>query len=135
MRKSRPCSYCRRWFVPDRRVGARQRACTSPGCQQKRRAATQASWRKRHPDYAAAYRIQQRRQDERPEPPSPGSPLDVLPWDVAQDDFKPAGAAFLASLGQVLVRHAKDQIDRQVGFGIEETGRHASRAGKDEMAL
>ena len=61
MLTKRPCRICRRWFVPDGRVGRRQRACSAPTCQIARRARTQASWRRRNPDYFIAHRIQRRR--------------------------------------------------------------------------
>lgn len=131
MCRRRPCRFCRRWFSPDVRVGERQRACSVPVCQERRRAATQASWRGRNRDYAAAWRIQRRREQERPEPPRPLPPLDRLPWDIAQDEFKPAGAAFVAVLGRVLVTHAKDQIVAQVRVRTKESCRHAHRAPED----
>ena len=61
MLTKRPCCICRHWFVPDRRVGWRQRACSATACQVERRAKTQASWRRRNPDYFTAHRIQRRR--------------------------------------------------------------------------
>ncbi len=134
MSTRRPCRFCRRWFLPDLRVGARQRACSTAECQERRRAATQACWRKRNPDYAAAWRLQRRRGEERPEPPWVLPPLNTLPWDIAQDEFKPVGAAFLASLGRVVVTHAKDLMKRQVRATLEESGRHALSGVKDEMS-
>jgi hypothetical protein len=95
--------------------------------------ATQASWRKRNPDYAAAWRIQRRREQERPALPLPLPPLNSLPWDIAQDEFEPAGAAFLAMLGRVVVTYAKDQIERQVAARLEESGRHPLSAAKDQI--
>ena len=135
MLRPRPCRFCRRWFVRDVRVGARQRVCSKPQCQRRRRSATQASWRKRNPEYAAAYRIARRREQERPEAPQPRAPLDALPWDVAQDEFTPAGAEFVAALGRVLVRHTKDEIGRQVGVVLEKSGRHAPPGEKDQIRV
>jgi hypothetical protein len=52
----------------------------------------QADWRRRNPEYAAAYRIQQRslKADEGgdPEPLRVPPPLDRLPWDVAKDQTR-----------------------------------------------
>lgn len=96
--------------------------------------ATQASWRRRNRDYAAAWRIQRRCDEERLEPPRSLPPLDSLPWDIAQDEFKPAGAAFLAVLGQVVVTHTKDQIGRQVAATLEKSGRHSPSAAKDQIS-
>ena len=132
MCRPRPCRYCHQWFRPDFRVGKRQEACSKADCQRRRRSATQASWRERNPDYGVAYRILQQREEERPEPPKPRAPLDRLPWDIAQDEFKPAGAAFVAALGRVLVLHAKDQSVAQARVRTEESRRHAHRAPKDQ---
>ncbi len=40
-------------------------------------------------------------------------PLDRLPWDLAQDQFRVQGAEFLLGMGRVLRRHAQDQITAQ----------------------
>src|SRR5271165_4893477 len=109
--RKRPCRICRRWFQPDPRVGDRQRACRQPDCQNARRQKTQASWRKQNPDYAIAWRIDQRR--ARADPPEPlrlPAPLNQLPWNVAKDQFGLQGADFIAVMGALMVRSAKDQI-------------------------
>jgi hypothetical protein len=46
---TRRCEFCRRSFVPDRRVGARQRACSDERCKADRNKAACRSWRERHP--------------------------------------------------------------------------------------
>lgn len=109
--RKRPCSICRRWFRPHPRVGARQRACSNPGCQCARRRQTQADWRAHNPEYAAGYRIQQRAAREQPpERLRLPAPLNQLPWDLAKDEFGSQGADFLAVMGALLVRTAKDQF-------------------------
>jgi len=112
MSKKRPCCVCGGWFQPDARVGDRQRACSKFECQTKRRSATQASWRSRNREYAAAWRLQERREardaggdPSRRMPP----PLDGLPWDVAEDQFGVQGTDFIAHLARVQHRAAKDQ--------------------------
>jgi len=130
MVRKRPCSFCRQWFWPDARVGARQKVCSSLECQAKRRKRTQAAWRAANPDYFAARRLAERvekatvaekaasavkvtsaenkvrrvRQPTRMPPP-----LDRLPWDVAQDALGPQGADFIQQFGRVLVAVAQDQ--------------------------
>src|ERR1019366_6431710 len=109
--RKRPCKICRRWFYPDQRVGARQRACGDPECQRSRRQKTQASWRNRNPDYAAYYRIQQRSaQNPLPEPLRLPPPLIKLPWDLAKDEFGIQGADFIAVACALVLRTAKDQF-------------------------
>src|SRR5688572_30350777 len=108
MVRKRPCSICRRWFQPDARVGDRQWACSLAECQAARRTKTQASWRAANPDYFAARRISERakQREEAKRAPPPlrvPSPLDRLPWDVAQDEFGVQGADFLGLFGRVLL--------------------------------
>lgn len=128
MLRKRPCRICRRWFVQDRRVGRRQRACSAPACQIARRAKTQASWRRRNPDYFIAHRVQCRRvQAEHVSavvlplvlPP----PLSQLPWDLAQDTFGVVGTDFLGHLGRVLLGAVQDQKTGQVIDTVGETAR------------
>jgi hypothetical protein len=127
MLTKRPCCICRRWFVPDGRVGRRQRACSAPTCQTARRARTQASWRRRNPNYFIAHRMQRRRLEAEEAkgavlplvlPP----PLSQLPWDVAQEAFGLTGTDFLSHLGRVLLVAMQDQKAGQVIDSIGESG-------------
>jgi hypothetical protein len=109
--RKKPCRICRRWFQPDPRVGARQRACAEAECQTARRQKTQANWRKRNPDYAIAWRLDQR--SARRPPPQPlrlPTPLEQLPWNVAKDQFRPQGADFLGVMSALILRAAKDEM-------------------------
>jgi len=109
--RKRPCTICRRWFRPDSRVGERQRACDRPECQAARPRKTQASWRRRNPDYAIGWRLDRRKaQNEEPEPLRLPPPLPRLPWDLAKDQFGAQGADFLGVMGALILRAAKDQI-------------------------
>ena len=122
--RKRPCTICRRWFRPDPRIGKRQRACGKPECQTSRRQKTQASWRRRNPDYATAYRIQQRAVQTHPpaEPLRVTSPLNQLPWDLAKDEFGSQGADFIAVMGALLMRTAKDQFSAYVADSARRSG-------------
>jgi hypothetical protein len=127
MLTKRPCRICRRWFVPERRVGRLQRACSAPACQTARRARTQASWRRRNPDYFIAHRIQRRGLEaEEAEgavlPLVLLPPLSQLPWDVAQEAFGVTGTDFLSHLGRVLLVAAQDQKASQVLVATGESG-------------
>jgi len=109
--RKRPCTICRRWFRPDPRVGKRQRACNRPECQAARRQKTQASWRRRNPEYAIAWRLDRRKAETgEPQPLRLPSPLPQLPWDFAKDQFGAQGADFLGFMGALILRAAKDQI-------------------------
>ena len=136
MLKKRPCSICRRWFDPDRRVGARQRACSGRSCQVARRARTQAWWRRRNPDYFTARRLQLRGVSKEEgtllEPLQLPPPLSHLPWDIAQDEFGLVGTDFIAHLGRVLLRYGQDERRVQVPASIEESGGLLVGAAQDE---
>jgi hypothetical protein len=110
--RRKPCRYCRKWFLPDSRVGERQRACSSETCQQQRRQHTQREWRARHPDYDVARRIlakcAQLAEAELPRP-APLSPLHRLPWDLAQDAMGIKASVFIEEFGKVLAAWAQDQ--------------------------
>ena len=109
--RKRPCTICRRWFRPNPRAGARQRACGNPECQTARRRKTPANWRNRNPGYSIAWRIDQRAtQTETPDSLRVPAPLNQLPWNFAKDQFGPQGADFIGLMGALMVRTAKDQI-------------------------
>jgi len=110
--RKRPCTICRRWFRPDGRVGDRQHACGKPACQTSRRQKTQASWRRRNPGYAIAWRIDKRAAQTQP-PPEPlrlPAPLNQLPWDLAKDQFGAQCVDFLGVMGALMIRSTKDQF-------------------------
>ena len=45
------CRYCKRLFIPDPRVGERQKTCGEPHCQKAHKAENNTRWRRRNPDY------------------------------------------------------------------------------------
>ena len=109
--RKRPCCICHRWFRPDNRVGSRQHACGKPECQSLRRRRKQASWRARNPDYFCGRRIQTRgSSDKPPEPLRLPTPLNRLPWDIAQSEFGVQGADFIGVMGALLVHSAQSQL-------------------------
>ena len=100
--------------------------CAGPACQIARHAQTQASWRRRNPDYFIAHRVQRRRVQAEAAVVLPlvlPPPLSQLPWDLAQDTFGVVGTDFLGHLGRVLLGAVQDQKTGQVIEAIGETGR------------
>jgi hypothetical protein len=45
------CSYCGRFYVPDYRVGERQKSCQSEECRKKRKRESQRRWKEANPEY------------------------------------------------------------------------------------
>ncbi len=131
MSKKRRCSECRKSFVPDRRVGDRQKTC-SPECQRKRRYRKQKRWRVRHPEYFRLRYLRERSKraqeaeaaQKRAEAavvggrsPEPGEdrahrppPIRVegllrsIPWDSMQDDLGVQVTDYIAVVALVLRR-------------------------------
>lgn len=51
MGERRRCPYCKRLFVPDPRVGDRQRTCGRDPCRKQHKRQYDKAWRKKHPEY------------------------------------------------------------------------------------
>lgn len=140
VRKKRPCSECRRWFLPDARVGERQRTCGAVTCQQGRREQTHAAWRARNPDYDLDRRWREAIAAAKKEPdvvPTVGTvaPTAGVPWEVVQDEMKVEGRVILAGVVRVIGRHVQTEIRRQVTDYADEFGRHGGRAAQTEMEV
>lgn len=109
----RRCVICGHGFRPHPRVGDRQRVCSRRECREAFREQVQAAWREEHPGYFIAWRARKRAARNATEPverPLVPVPLTRLPWDLAQEEFGVAGADFLASMGRLVVGHAKDEM-------------------------
>lgn len=69
------CEYCGRYFIPDKRIGNRQRACRRPECKRQRKLQALKRWKQNHPevlahhyeDYVKPWR--EARRAERRQPP------------------------------------------------------------------
>ena len=133
--RKKPCTICRRWFVPDPRIGKRQRACKAE-CQAARRKKVQAAWRAKNPTYFIGRRIQERSaQEDAPGPLRLPPPLSQLPWDLAQSEFTVQGADFIGVMGTVLLRAAQSEIKAHVADCNRVSGTHANSEAKAEMQL
>lgn len=45
------CINCGRYFTPDRRIGERQKVCSSEVCKRERKKKAQKNWRENNPEY------------------------------------------------------------------------------------
>lgn len=135
-RRQRRCVVCRHGFVPDARIGDRQRVCEKVACQQEYRRRGQADWRKRHPGYFIEWRARERaarNASEPVEPPRLMAPLSSLPWAMAQEEFGIAGADFLGSMGRLLLVQAKDEMRSQPPGSTGGSPQVATCLAKDEI--
>jgi len=81
-RRSKPCAICRVWFIPNPRLGARQRTCGKSECRKARKRETQRVWAKANPDYLPGRRLQQ--QLERAAASADGAPISPPPAHFGQ---------------------------------------------------
>ena len=139
MRKKRPCSVCRRWFLPDARVGDRQLTCSADACQQARHRRADQAWHARHRDYDRARRWQaaiaaSKAGAEFAAPTRPAC-LAGVPWDVAQDVMRGEAVVIIAGVARVLTQHAQDEMRRQVVEVTRQFGRVPPGPAQDEMEV
>ncbi len=88
-RRKKPCSICGRWFLPDARLGIRQRTCGSVECRAACKAKSQASWRKRNPDYQTDRRLRAQVEAVEREPAdhhlsAPPAFMAAIPWGLVK---------------------------------------------------
>jgi hypothetical protein len=60
MADKRPCRICKKWFLPDPRVGARQKVCSTETCQRERNRKSCAIWQAQHPEQVEAAQFRRR---------------------------------------------------------------------------
>jgi hypothetical protein len=138
--RKKPCSVCRRWFMPEARVGRRQRTCGRPECRQEQRKRTQAGWRASNPDYWTDRRLHRQMQQAESEgkvrihsPPAPTA-VQEIPWQHAQDAMGLKAAVFLAFLVRLSLRLSSQALRahsanaRPVGAARQPEPAEASRA-------
>ena len=135
-RRQRRCVICRHGFVPDARVGGRQRTCKKADCRKEYDRRRLADWRKKHPGYFVEWRAKQRAARNATEPvaaPRLPPPLSSLPWSLAQEEFGIAGTDFIGSMGRLLVGHAKTEMRGQAAETTGRSGEVASGPAKTAM--
>lgn len=86
----RPCRICRKWFIPNPRLGERQRTCGAAECQKQWHKRTCADWNRKNRDYSRENYLRKRLQiavaaqsshSSPQSPPSPAFPEPVAPLD------------------------------------------------------
>ena len=136
--KKRPCSICRRWFLPDPRVGNRQTTCSCPACQEARRVRTQHRWRKKNPSYQADYRLRQQAEKlesgegSSVEMRGPPAEMSGVPWTFAKDAMGAQGVVFMAYLLRLFIGSGKDETRSKHFVIAGESGGHPLGGAKDQ---
>lgn len=139
VRKKRPCSICRRWFLPDARVGSRQHACEREECQRERHRRADVRWRAANRDYDRDRRwrvaIAAAKEEPSAAPPAANAPPPTsgLPWDVVQDEMGVQSRVIIAGVIREMGLFLQDEMRKEVPKIVEGIVRLPRRAAQDEI--
>ena len=120
--KKRPCKICRKWFVPNPRVGSRQQTCGAEECKRKWHTKKCADWNKQNRLYFQSNYLKKKLQaadgqKETPKhPPSlstKSSKSSQLPQDVIQEVIDPQQLVIIEYVAQVLWGRFQEVIQTQ----------------------
>jgi hypothetical protein len=128
-RLKRPCRICRKWFLPNSRLGDRQKTCGAPECQQKWHARKCAEWNRKNRSYFQEIYLRRRLESLAADPaeplpppcpppaPSPAlqcaSPLDY-PRGVVQEVIGAQQLVIIEYLVRLLARGVQEAIRAQL---------------------
>ena len=115
MVRKRPCRVCRKWFVPHRRVGDRQRVCSSVACQLERHRRGCASWHEVNADYDRDRRLRDRvrRDDHEAGDPVDRDPTAKVHWPAVRDAVGLQVSVVVEEMAKVLVAFTRDAVSTQ----------------------
>lgn len=136
MRRKRPCRVCRKWFMPDRRAGARQKVCGSSACQVERHRRACESWRHRHRDYDRERRLREHvRVEVEPAPARPVlDPLPEIAWPRVRDAVGLEVYVIVEETAKVLAAWTRDAVGLQAFGIIGGSAQHEGPRPRDAIA-
>lgn len=73
-RSKRPCRICKKWFVPNPRLGDRQKTCGTPECQRQWHTQKCAEWNRKNRAYFQENYLRRRLKSLKADPAAPLSP-------------------------------------------------------------
>lgn len=120
--KKRPCRICRKWFIPNPRVGDRQKTCGSKECKRKWHTRQCGRWNRKNRTYFQTIHLNKKLQAiqsqdtplKEPPPPAPKSAnFSKLPQEVIQEVIGIQQCVIAEYTVQVLLRHIQDALSKQ----------------------
>jgi len=135
MSKKKPCSICGRWFLPNRRVGKRQRVCSNPECQRERHRRNCARWHKNNPDYDREGRLRSglifEKSGEKKAVET--DPLRQVNETVARDLVGLQVYVFIDELVKVLIVWMRDLVSEKLLETRGQSGKQVEVGARDEI--
>ena len=122
MRRRRRCCVCGELFMPDPRVGRRQKACGRPECQRERHRQACKAWRERDREGAREDRLRSRL----------GAPDQELRLDVVRDECGPVIKVVLEESLRLVVEGMRDEFQTKMLEQRRDALRLVSRPRRDE---
>jgi len=101
--RKRPCSICRKWFLPDVRQAGRQKTC-SPECRGELHRRNCAKWNRKNKAYFKSNYLHKKLEEDGRSPPNPTEP------DIEADP-KPAPKS------RINLNLPRDIIGNRIGIG------------------
>ncbi len=130
--KKRPCRICRKWFIPNPRVGDRQKTCGSNECKQKWHNKKCAQWNRQNRATFQTNYIDKKLQavknqgnsSDKPLPQVPQSGKNPkLPQELIQEVIGAQAFVIAEYLSQVLLRSVQEVIRTQHADILKEVKR------------
>lgn len=136
MPRKKKCCVCGKWFQPDPRVGARQKACGAASCQRERHRRADRAWHAANPDYdrdrRRADRVDQAGLGTAKAGATAGAGTGArVPGRAAQDEMPPKVLLQLEELIQVRLRRLQDEMLAQVQGIAQQLRRHLGVSPQD----
>ena len=136
--RKRPCSICRRWFLPKLRSRRHQKVCTNRECQRERHRRACAGWHRKNPDYDCDRRLR----DKLLRPANQSvtdrgvevDPLRALSWSNARDAVGLKQSVFVEEVAKVIVRWSRDTVAPQRHVMKKKSAKVPPPQLRDEMA-
>jgi hypothetical protein len=135
MSEKKPCSICGRWFLPNRRVGKRQRVCSHPDCQRERHRRNCVRWHKNNPDYDQEGRLRRKLigEQNREKRAVETDPLRQVNESTARDLVGLQVYVFIDEIAKVLIAWTRDLVVEELSETKMETGKQVVLAARDEI--
>ena len=121
--KKRPCSICRRWFMPHPRLKDRQQTCGDPVCKKEWHRKKCAEWNKRNGDYFKTNYLQKKLDSQATTIRVKSRLKTGLPIQHVKEVIGIQHLVIIEYLSQLLVQRFQDLICRQVAVNTEQVGR------------
>ena len=121
--KKRPCSICRRWFLPHPRLKDRQRTCGDPECKNEQHRRKCAEWNQRNGDYFKTNYLQKKLESKNKETQLKSRLKTGLPKNLVQEVIGTKHLVIMEYLAQLMLLRFQDVINAQLAVNTNQIER------------